>query len=119
MEGKTEEEIQALLDEEKLYKTLLTQMQGQTDGDWYVRYIKDSTTGINTPYFYNDLDNANYVENYANVNCFTIGSTTKTKEVLNQPGKVEKILLVDTFQLYCIKLTIMEKFYLTNIQLIH
>ena len=90
MDGKTPEEIQAILDEEALYKTLLTQMQGQTDGDWYVRYIKDSTTGINTPYFYNDLENANYVENYANVNCYTIGSTTKTKEVLNQPGKVEK-----------------------------
>ena len=87
---KDEKEIQAILDEEALYKTLLTQMQGQTDGDWYVRYIKDSTTGINTPYFYNDLENANYVENYANVNCYTIGSTTKTKEVLNQPGKVEK-----------------------------
>lgn len=66
-----------------------------SNNQWYVRYVKDNTTGSYTPYFYQatDVENEkNYNDGFAtsNINCYTLGSTTKTKEILNAPGTVEK-----------------------------
>ena len=61
-----------------------------------VRYIKNTTTGEYEPYFYKkaDLTGANYDENgnsLSNINCYKIGSETKSEEVKALPGcKIEK-----------------------------
>ena len=63
--------------------------------EWYVRYVKDSTKGSYVPYFYkaSDVENdSNYQDGFAtsNINCYSLGTSTKTKEVLNALGDVEK-----------------------------
>ncbi len=61
-----------------------------------VRYIQDTTTGEYNPYFYKlaDLETANYDDNgnsQSNINCYKIGSETKTEEVKAVTGcQIEK-----------------------------
>ena len=90
-----DEDLQALLKQEEAYKYLLNEKYNNGENkDWYVRYIEDQTSGVKVPYFYqeSDLDSDNKFtdEGYASIRCYTIGSATKTKEVLNQPGTVER-----------------------------
>lgn len=59
------------------------------DSEYMVRYVKNSTTGEYSPYFYklNDLKKANYDDNgnsLSNINCYKIGSETKSEEVKAQ-----------------------------------
>ena len=92
-------QLKDFLEQEVYYKSMLNDYNSNNPGstqDWYVRYIKNSTSGTYTPYFYKaseveDADKYNS-DNYATstINCYSIGSTTKTKEVLNQTGRVEK-----------------------------
>lgn len=84
--GLTPQEVSAALKEEEAWAAQLEQKYG-TD-EWYVRYVKNTTTGEAVPYFYkkSDLDNnaANTDENgniLNNINCYTIGSDVKVKEV--------------------------------------
>ena len=91
----SEDQLKNLLKEEKQYITLLQQKYGE--GDYVVRYVKNSTTGEYNPYFYklDDLKNAtNYDENgnsQSNINCYTIGTETKTEEVKAVEGcEIEK-----------------------------
>src|SRR5574344_61733 len=92
----TQEQLVALMKEEEYYKTMVNEKnQTATDTAWYVRYVKDSSSGSYVPYFYQKslVDNpAKYTDGYAtsNINCYSIGSETKTKEILNQLGSVEK-----------------------------
>ena len=94
----TEEQQQELMEQEKYYQTMLNDTvsgRAASTDQWYVRYVKDSTKGSYTPYFYkaSDVENdSNYQEGFAtsNINCYSLGSSTKTKEVLNALGDVEK-----------------------------
>lgn len=87
-----------LMEQEKYYQSMLndtTLNNPNSTNQWYVRYIKDTTSGSYVPYFYQATDVENpdkYTDGYAtsNINCYSIGSSTKTKEVLNQAGTVEK-----------------------------
>ena len=63
--------------------------------EWYVRYVKDAMSGSYVPYFYQAAsveNDHNYTNGYAtsNINCYSLGSATKTKEILNALGRVEK-----------------------------
>ena len=83
-ETATEEQVAGILEEEQQYIQLLNQKYGQ--GTWMVRYVLDSTTGESVPYFYKleDLQNAQYDSNghsQSSINCYTIGTETKTEEV--------------------------------------
>ncbi len=90
------DQIQQLLKEENEYIELLKNKYGQ-DSEYMVRYIKNSTTGEYNPYFYkkNDLTGALYDKktgnSQSNINCYKIGSETKTEEVKALPGcRIEK-----------------------------
>lgn len=88
------DQVAQLQKEEDEYIELLNQKYGESD--YLVRYVKDTTTGEYNPYFYKltDLQNANYDDNgnsQSNINCYTIGSETKTEEVKASQGcKIEK-----------------------------
>ena len=84
--GLTNEEISAALTEEQAWIEQLEQKYG-TD-EWYVRYVENTTTGEAVPYFYKKADLENNSGNtdgngniLTNINCYTIGSDTKVKEI--------------------------------------
>lgn len=84
LESLSEDQITQLIAEEEEYIKLLQNKYGA--GDYLVRYIQDTTTGEYNPYFYkkSDLQKANYDDNgnsQSNINCYTVGSETKTEEV--------------------------------------
>lgn len=91
-----QDQIVDLLKQETYYQSMLneTVSGSASSGDaWHVRYIKDSTSGSYVPYFYKSAEvtnEGNYTDGYATVDCYSLGSTTKTKEVINELGKVEK-----------------------------
>ena len=87
----SEEQLEKLLSEENEYRSLLREKYGE--GDYMVRYIKNTTTGEYEPYFYktSDLTNPNTVyddngNSQSNINCYKIGSETKIEEVKAVPG---------------------------------
>ena len=91
----SEEQLKNLSKEEQEYLALLEKEFGP--GEWLVRYIKNSTTGEYSPYFYrkDDLTRAIYEDetgnSQSNINSYTIGSKTKTEEVKALQGcKIEK-----------------------------
>jgi hypothetical protein len=87
------EELKNLMELEKYYTQMLKEKFGD-DTDWYVRYVKNTTSGIYVPYFYKEQelqDKEKYNDkNLASISCFSLGSTTKTKEILNAKGLIEK-----------------------------
>lgn len=93
----TDEQRADLLEQENYYRIMLNEKvfnNPNSDQQWYVRYIQNSTTGAYVPYFYNmnEVQSADYFDGFAasSVNCYSIGSSTKTKEVINALGSVEK-----------------------------
>ena len=89
----TQNEIdEAELSREEAYRYLLNEKYNNNDkdGQWYVRYVKDSQTGTDKPYFYKakDVESTNFAGDYGTVSCYTIGSTTRTKEVVNAPAAI-------------------------------
>ena len=88
------DQIVNLQKEEEQYLSLLEEKYGT--GNYLVRYVKDTTTGEYNPYFYklSDLQTANYDNNgnsQSNINCYKIGSETKSEEVKASTGcKIEK-----------------------------
>ncbi|MCI1273867.1 MAG: hypothetical protein LKG27_05480 [Clostridiaceae bacterium] len=91
----TEDERTSLLDQENTYLKLLQSTYGN-DTEWYVRYVQNASTSAWSPIFYNKatISGASYDNNgnsQSSVDCYTIGSKTKTEEVKNKKGvKVEK-----------------------------
>ena len=78
------DQLLQLMKEEQEYIQLLQAKYG--NGDYLVRYVKNTTTEEWNPYFYRttDLQNAIYDENgnsQSNINCYKIGSETKSEEV--------------------------------------
>ena len=93
-----QDQLADLLEQEEYYQKMLNEnkFNNPNSGDeWYVRYVKDTTKGNYVPYFYQkdeveDPDKYNQGYAVSTINCYSIGSSTKTKEVLNQIGTVEK-----------------------------
>ena len=84
----SDDQIENLKREEAEYLELLKAKYG--DGDYMVRYVKNTTTGEFEPYFYklSDLQGAIYDENgnsQSNINCYKIGSETKSEEIKALP----------------------------------
>ena len=80
----SDDQLTQLQKEEDEYLSLLRAKYGE--GDYMIRYVSNSTTGEYEPYFYklDNLQNANYDSNgnsQSNINCYKIGSETKTEEV--------------------------------------
>ena len=80
----TKTEIEKLIEEEKQYLELLKKNFG---GDsWFVRYVKDTSTGEYIPYFYNqnEVRTSSYDGNnhsLSDIHSYTIGSATRQEEV--------------------------------------
>ena len=72
--------------EEEAWKQLLdAKYNGGNAADWYVRYLTDTSTGKDIPYFYkvSDVENAQYDakgQSLSNINAYTIGSAQKIEE---------------------------------------
>lgn len=94
LESLSADQIKNLQKEEEEYIKLLKSKYG--DDEYLVRYVKNTSTGEYNPYFYkkSDLKGANYDANgnsQSNINCYTIGSETKTEEVKAAKGcQIEK-----------------------------
>lgn len=94
LESLSKDQLNNLLKEEASYLAELQAKYG--DGEYMVRYVKNTTTGEYEPYFYkkDDLDKANYDTNgnsQSNINCYTVGSQTETEEVKALKGvQIEK-----------------------------
>ena len=93
----TSEQVAELLEQEEYYRIMLNEKTSANPNEqWYVRYVKDSTKGNYVPYFYNmnQVNNADYPAGggfaLENINCYTIGSSVKTKEVIDATASVEK-----------------------------
>ena len=84
----------ALLQNEEYLVKMAQEKTGDDDGTFYIRYIKNNTNGNYEPYMYAESE-LNQPEKYNNKNlasvpCYTLGSTTQTREVLHQEAIVEK-----------------------------
>ena len=94
----TKDQVDARLREEQAWAEQLEAKYGTPAEMWYVRYVTDSTTGTQKPYFYKKTDidnNANQIDENGNIlnniNCYTIGSDTKVEEIKAIEGcKVER-----------------------------
>jgi len=88
------DQLQDLMKQEQYYQSMLNEKNGTGSSAYYVRYVKDSNSGAYVPYFYDSTDvenDRNYINDMStSINCYTVGSAVKTKEVLNQEGVVEK-----------------------------
>lgn len=96
LKSKNKDEIDKIIKEEEQYLALLEQKYGKDPKGWSVRYVEDTSSGKQVPYFYknSDIESAIYDDNgnsKSNIKCYTIGSSTKTEEVKAVPNcKVEK-----------------------------
>ena len=83
----------ALLQNEEYLLKMVQEKTGD-DGDFYIRYIKNTTTGNYEPYLYaySELSQgAKYNnKNLGSIPCYSLGSTTQTREILHKNATVEK-----------------------------
>ena len=93
----TQDQVAELLEQEEYYRIMLNEkISAGPDEQWFVRYVKDSNKGNYVPFFYNmnAVTSADYPADggfaLENINCYTIGSATKTKEVIDAEASVEK-----------------------------
>ena len=89
----SDDQIKNLEKEEQEYLKILNEQYGEAD--WQVRYVKNTTTGEWTPYFYKkeDLEKADYTDkgtSQSYIPGYTIGSATKTKEHKAVPARIEQ-----------------------------
>ena len=81
-----QEQLDGLVAEETAYMEALNAKYGQ--GEWYVRYVQNSTSGAYIPYFYkaSEIEDASKYEadtgrSIANINCYTMGTDKNVEEV--------------------------------------
>ena len=64
------------------------------NGDFYIRYVKNTTTGNYEPHLYAESeltqDQKYNNKQLASIPCYSLGSTRQTREVLHQEATVEK-----------------------------
>ena len=83
----------ALLQNEAYLLKMVQEKTGDS-GKFYIRYIKNNTTGNYEPYLY-ALSELQQTQKYNNKNlasipCYSLGSTTQTREVLHKEATIEK-----------------------------
>ena len=85
---------QAALIKNENYLLSMAQEKTGDQGNFYIRYIKNSASGHYEPYLYaeSELKQSNKYsdKNLGAIPCFTLGTTTQTEEVLNQSAFIEK-----------------------------
>jgi len=93
--GKTlsDEQKKALIENEQ-YLLKMAQEKTGDDGNFYIRYIKNTTTGNYEPYLYAESE-LKQKQKYNNkllgsIPCYSLGSTTQTREILHKEATVEK-----------------------------
>ena len=89
----TLEQKKAMLKNE-VYLLKMTQDKTADNGNFYIRYVKNTTTGNYEPYLYAESE-LTQGEKYNNKNlgsipCYSLGSTRQTREVLHQEATIEK-----------------------------
>lgn len=90
LDSLTDDQITNLIREEQEYLASCKKELGEDE--YYVRYVKNSTSGEYSPYFYRkkDLEKSTYDQNtgnsLSNISCFTIGSKTRSEEIKAQQG---------------------------------
>ena len=89
------DQIKKLEEEEKKYIEELNSKYG--DGNWMVRYVKNTSTGTWSPYFVKKdvLESPNTIYNQngvsqSNIPTYTIGSATETEEVKGVTARLEQ-----------------------------
>ena len=87
-----EQKIALFQNEQYLLK--MAQEKTGDDGNFYIRYIKNTTTGNYEPYLYAESE-LTQKQKYNNkklgsIPCYSLGSTTQTREVLHKEATVEK-----------------------------
>ena len=84
------DQLKDLEEQESYYQSMLNEKVKSNAGSsdkWYVRYVKDTTSGSYVPYFYEEeqVKNKNKYDNNGfaveSIDCFSIGSSIKTKEL--------------------------------------
>lgn len=93
LETLSADQVANLAEEEKQYKDILNKQYGTAD--WQVRYVKNTSTGQYTPFFYKkeDLNRANYSEtgsSLSNIPAYTVGSAQKTEEIKGVNARIEQ-----------------------------
>ncbi len=87
------EQLNAMLKNEE-YLLKMAQEKTGDNGDFYIRYVLNSTTGNYEPYLYaeSELKQSQKYNNklLGSIPCFSLGSTTQTREILHKPAVVEK-----------------------------
>ena len=91
------EQRKNLVTEEKEFIKLLNDKYngGQQDGEWYVRYVLNTSTETWSPMFYKkeQVDNAIYSDegtSQSNINVYTMGSSQETEEIKGVTARLEK-----------------------------
>ena len=83
----------ALLQNEAYLLKMVQEKTGDS-GKFYIRYIKNTTNGNYEPYLYalSELQQTQKYNNktLASIPCYSLGSTTQTREVLHKEATVEK-----------------------------
>lgn len=93
LETLSADQIANLAEEEKQYIDILNKQYGTAD--WQVRYVKNTSTGQYTPFFYKkeDLDKAIYSDtgsSQSNIPAYTVGSAQKTEEIKGVNARIEQ-----------------------------
>ena len=83
----------ALLQNEEYLLKMVQEKTGD-NGDFYIRYVLNSTTGSYDPYLY-AASELNQEEKYngknlASIPCYSLGSTKQTREILHKEATIEK-----------------------------
>jgi len=91
----TEEQMKDLEETERDYVSLLNMQYGEPKNGWYVRYIKNTTTGEFEPYFYNADDIINGVRNengetLSTIRGYRLGTVEKQQEIKSVDALLEK-----------------------------
>ncbi len=83
----------ALLENEQ-YLLKMAQQKTGDNGRFFIRYVKNTTTGNFEPYLYAESELTQPQKynnkNLASIPCYSLGSTTQTREILHKDATVEK-----------------------------
>ena len=92
-ESLSESQRSALLQNEEYLLKMVQEKTGD-NGNFFIRYVKNTTTGNYEPYLYAESeleqDEKYNNKNLASIPCYSLGSTTQTREVLHKKATVEK-----------------------------
>lgn len=89
----TDDQLEALYKNEAYLLKMVQEKTGD-DGAFFIRYVKNTTTGSYEPYLYaySELKQTQKYNNkqLGSIPCYSLGSATQTKEVLHQEATIEK-----------------------------